>query len=186
MPTEDFIIELFCQVDDKMLFATKHSQAMFFPSEVVTIALLFALKGCGNRAFYRWLKNNWRHFFPSLPHRTRVFRLFNTHRHWIDCFRADPSLIGVIDSYGIELIHPRREGRSPKQIGKKGLSNKRWIIGGKLCLLLNHLGLIVAWLWTRPKFTTAAPFNTWLRQLPKKCWFLPTRILPNRAGTRLT
>ncbi|MCP4196681.1 MAG: hypothetical protein GY762_05965 [Proteobacteria bacterium] len=46
---------------------------------------------------------------------------------------------------GIELIYPRREGRSPKQIGKKGLSNKRWIVGGKLGLLLNNLGLIVDW-----------------------------------------
>lgn len=43
------------------------------------------------------------------------------------------------------MIHPRREGRSPKQIGRKGLSNKRWIVGGKLCLLLNHLGLIINW-----------------------------------------
>ena len=145
MPTEDFIIELFCQVDDKMLNATKHSQATLFPSEVVTLALLFALKGRGNRAFYRWLKNNWRHFFPELPHRTRLFRLFNSHRHWVDCFMAAPSLIGVIDSYGIELIHPRREGRSAKQIGKKGFSNQRWIVGGKLCLLLNHLGLVVGW-----------------------------------------
>jgi hypothetical protein len=25
------------------------------------------------------------------------------------------------------------------------LSNKRWIVGGKLCLLLNHIGLIVDW-----------------------------------------
>jgi hypothetical protein len=25
-------------------------------------------------------------------------------------------MIGVIDTYGIELIHPRREGRSAKQI----------------------------------------------------------------------
>ena len=58
---------------------------------------------------------------------------------------AKTSLLGVIDSYGIELIHPRREGRSPAQIGKKGLSNKRWIVGGKLCLLLNHIGLIVDW-----------------------------------------
>ena len=55
---------------------------------------------------------------------------------------ADPSLIGVIDTYGIELIHPRREGRSEKQIGRKGISNQRWIVGGKLCLLLNHLGLV--------------------------------------------
>ena len=145
MPIEDFIIELFCQVDDKMLNATKHSQATLFPSEVVTLALLFALKGRGNRAFYRWLINNWLHFFPQLPHRTRLFRLFNSHRHRVDCFMADPSLIGVIDSYGIELIHPRREGRSSKQIGKKGLSNQRWIVGGKLCLLLNHLGLVVGW-----------------------------------------
>ena len=57
----------------------------------------------------------------------------------------DPSLIGVIDTYGIELIHPRREGRSSEQIGKKGISNQRWIVGGKLCVLVNHLGLIVDW-----------------------------------------
>ena len=31
------------------------------------------------------------------------------------------------------------------QIGKKGLSNRRWIMGGKLCFVLNHLGLIVDW-----------------------------------------
>ena len=58
---------------------------------------------------------------------------------------AAPSLIGVIDTYGIELIHPRREGRSKRQIGRKGISNQRWIVGGKLCLLHNHLGLIVNW-----------------------------------------
>jgi hypothetical protein len=58
---------------------------------------------------------------------------------------AAPSLLGLIDSYGIELIHPRREGRSRQQIGKKGKSNTRWIVGGKLCLLLNHLGLVVGW-----------------------------------------
>lgn len=145
MPTEYFIIDLFCRVDNQMLDLEKHSQAALYPSEVVTLALLFALKGSGNRAYYRWLNNNWLHLFPHLPHRTRLFRLFNSHRQWIDCFMADPGLIGVIDSYGIELIHPRREGRSPKQIGKKGLSNKRWIVGGKLCLMLNHVGLIVDW-----------------------------------------
>jgi hypothetical protein len=48
---------------------------------------------------------------------------------------AAPTVLGVIDTYGIELIHPMREGRSPQQIGRKGLSNHRWIVGGKLCLL---------------------------------------------------
>ncbi|MDY6874489.1 MAG: transposase [Chloroflexota bacterium] len=145
MPTEHFIIELFCRVDDAMLDAKKHSQANLYPSEVITLALLFALKGVGNRAFYRWLTRDYLHLFPQLPERTRLFRLFNSHRHWIDHFMAAPSLIGLIDTYGIELIHPRREGRSKQQIGRKGKSNWRWIVGGKLCLLLNHLGLIVGW-----------------------------------------
>ena len=47
MTTEDFIIKLFCRVDEQMLDASKHSQAKLYPSEVVTLALLFALKGVG-------------------------------------------------------------------------------------------------------------------------------------------
>ena len=141
----DFTIHLFCIVDDKMINIPEHSQADLYPSEVVALALLFALKGRGNRAFYRWVFKNLRHLFPNLPERTRLFRLFNSHQKWIDLFLAEPTLIGVIDGFGIELIHPRREGRSEKQIGKKGLSNKRWIVGGKLCLLLNNIGLVVGW-----------------------------------------
>src|SRR5215510_5955974 len=62
---------------------------------------------------------------------------------WV--FLAAPTVLGVIDTYGIELIHPIREGCSPQQIGRKGLSNHRWIVGGKLCLLLNQYGLVVGW-----------------------------------------
>lgn len=145
MTTEDFIIELFCRVDEAMPEAKKHPQAKLQPSEVVTLGLLFALKGVGSRAFYRWLERDYRPLFPQLPDRTRLFRLFNSHRCWIDRFMAEPSLIGLIDSFGIELIHPRREGRSEQQIGRKGKSNWRWIVGGKLCVLLNHLGLVVGW-----------------------------------------
>jgi hypothetical protein len=54
-------------------------------------------------------------------------------------------VLGVIDTYGIKLIHPMRAGRSPQQIGRKGLSTHRWMVGGKLCLVLNQWGLIVAW-----------------------------------------
>jgi hypothetical protein len=145
MTTQDFIIELFCRIDDALQDVPKHSQAKLYASEVVTIAILFTLKGGHGRAFYRWLDNNWRSLFPNLPDRTRLFRLFVSHQHLTDRFMADPTILGVIDSYGIELIHPIREGRSKKQIGKKGLSNKRWIVGGKLCLLLNQFGLIVNW-----------------------------------------
>jgi hypothetical protein len=148
MTTIDFITQLFCCVDDKLTQHQKnqkHTQANLYPSEVVTLALLFALKGVGNRAFYRWIENNYKPWFPNLPERTRLFRLFNNHQHLTDIFMANPSLIGVIDTYGIELIHPRRECRSEQQMGRKGISNQRWIVGGKLCLLLNHLGLIVDW-----------------------------------------
>lgn len=145
MTTVDFITELFCRVDEDIADNEKHSQANLYPSEVVTLALLYALSGKGQRAFWRWLVRDYRPLFPNLPHRTRLFRLFNTHHHYVDQFLATPSILGVIDSYGIEFIHPIREGRSDKQLGKKGKSNKRWIVGGKLCFLLNQLGLIVNW-----------------------------------------
>lgn len=145
MTAEDFITELFCQVDDRMREVARHAQAKLWPSEVTTIGLLHAIKGVGNRAFYRWLGSNHDKLFPQLPERTRLFRLLRNHRAWASYFLAQPSLLGVIDAYGIELIHPVREGRSPAQIGKKGLSNHRWIVGGKLCLLLNHLGQVVGW-----------------------------------------
>src|SRR5438132_1169274 len=127
MSTLDFITQLFCRVDDAMRDISKHSQARLHPSEVVTLALLFAIKGVGNRAFYRWLSNNYQPEFPSLPERTRLFRLFATHREWADRFLADPTIMGVADTYGIELIHPYREGRGKirGQLGKKGYSNHR-------------------------------------------------------------
>src|SRR5207248_6829029 len=123
----------------------KHPEAHLWPSEVVTLGLLHALKGVGNRAFYRWLTRDYRALFPRLPERTRLFRLFRTHHDRTQVFVAAPTVLGVIDTYGIELIHPMREGRSPQQIGRKGLSNHRWIVGGTLCLLLNQYGLVGAW-----------------------------------------
>ena len=52
MTTIDFITQLFCRVDDKLTKANnnpKHPKAHLYPSEGVTLALLFALKGVGNR-----------------------------------------------------------------------------------------------------------------------------------------
>jgi hypothetical protein len=141
----DFIVDLFCRIDDAMKDTPKHSQAKLFPSEIVTLGLLFALKGRGGRAFDRWAKGNLKGFFPGLPHRTRLMRLLATHRDWTRRFLAETTLLGVADSYGIELIHPRREGRTEGQIGKKGKSNLRWIVGAKVCLVLNRFGLVCDW-----------------------------------------
>ena len=145
MTTIDFITELFCRIDDAMPDVPKHPQASLYPGELVTLGMLFAIKGVGERAFYRWIARDYRCLFPHLPERTRLFRLFKAHRAWTDRFLAQPSLLGVADTYGIELLHPRREGRSAKQLGNKGLSNWRWIVGAKLGFVLNHLGLVCAW-----------------------------------------
>ncbi|MBU1659908.1 MAG: hypothetical protein KKD28_00370 [Chloroflexi bacterium] len=99
MTTVDFITELFYRIDNVMKNTKKHSQANLYPSEVVTIAILFALKGIGNRAFYSWLKRDYLDMFPNLPVRTRLFRLFNTHRHWTKLLLAEPTIIGLIDTY---------------------------------------------------------------------------------------
>ena len=111
--TVDFITTLFWSV-------AKHSQALLYPSELVTIGIPYALKGCGERAL-------------------------TAHRAWTDYFLAEPSLLGVADSYGVELIHPSREGRSSRPLRDKGISNWRWILGAKLGFVLNHVGLFVAW-----------------------------------------
>ena len=81
MSTEDFIIDLFIRVDSVVGDLPKHPDAHLYPSELVTLGLLFALKGVGPRRFYRWLRNNYRHWFPHLPERTRLFRLLAAHAH---------------------------------------------------------------------------------------------------------
>src|SRR5215467_5870913 len=108
--TIEFITALFCQVADQIPDIPKHPQASLWPSEVVTLGLLHALKGVGNRPFYRWLTRDYRPLFPRLPERTRLFRLLRTHQDWTRAFLAAPTVLGVIDTYGIELIqlHPRR------------------------------------------------------------------------------
>src|SRR6267142_6375685 len=110
--TIDFITAFFCQVDDHLPAIPKHPEAHLWPSEVGTLGLLHALKGVGNRALYRWLTRDYRALFPQLPECTRLFRLFMTHQDWTQVFLAAPTVLGVIDTYGMEWIHPIREGRS--------------------------------------------------------------------------
>ena len=147
MTTEDIIIYIFCLVDDSMPEIPKHSQAKLYPSELVTIGILFALKGGFFRAFYRWLKRDYDALFAGLPERTRLQRLLKTHQDWCQYLLAEPSFFTAIDTYPIELIFPIREGRSPQQVGKKGRDKGRWSIGIKLCWMLNTFCRVVAWDW---------------------------------------
>jgi hypothetical protein len=164
MCTEDFITSLFVRVDTILSGQDKDPRSNLYPSEVVTLALLFAIKGVSNRAFYRWMVRDWLALFPMLPERTRLLRLFARHASWTEWFLASPTFFGVIDSFGIELIHPCRQGRSYRQIGKKGRSNHRWIVGAKLCVVLNSRGLACAWDCSGANVYDAAAFGSLVRR----------------------
>lgn len=147
MRTDEIIIRLFCIVDDRLTDVKKHPLATLYPSELVTLGLLFALKGIGYRPFYRWLIANHADLFGGLPEQSRLYRLLVNAQCHTDRFLASPTVLGIIDSIGIELLHPRREGRSHQPIGRKGISNHRWIVGIKLAWLLNQRGEVVEWQW---------------------------------------
>ena len=78
------------------------------------------------RAFYRSLTRDYLPLFPQVPQRTRLARLFTTHTAWTARFMAAPTVLGVADSYGIELIHPMRKGVAQRRSARKA----RAIIGG--------------------------------------------------------
>ena len=128
----DFSTELFGKVYDAITEDPRHSQAILSISEVVTIGILYVVKGVSPRAFYPRLRDNCGHLSPQLPERTHLFRRRHSQQYWTGRFLAAPTLMGIADHYGIELRHPIRHGRRAAQIGRKGMSNHRWISGDKL------------------------------------------------------
>ncbi len=171
MRTEDIIIRLFCMVDDKLAKVNKRSNAHVYPSEIVTIGILFTLKGVHYRAFYRWLKGEWLHLFPQLPECSRLLRLLAEYDYLTDSFLVAPQEESVIDSYGVELIHSIRQGRSPAQIGEKGISNHRWIVGVNRCWLITPQGQIIDWAWA-----TANTYDQHFREVGE-AWTDQTQVL---------
>jgi hypothetical protein len=96
MTTVDFITGLLYAIDEQLRAIPKHPEAHLWPSEVLPMGFLHALKGVGNQPFYRWLTRDYRTLFPRLPERTRLFRLFRTHQDWTQVFLATPTVLGVI------------------------------------------------------------------------------------------
>ena len=117
--TVEFITALFYEVDERLRTIPKYPEAHLWPSEVVTLGLLHALKGVGNRAFSRWLTRDYRALFHRLPERTRLFRLFRTHQDWTQAFLAAPTVLWVIDTYGSSCSTPCVKAAAPsRSVGK--------------------------------------------------------------------
>lgn len=139
LQTNDIILSIFLKVSDSLKdMDFKHPQAKLYLSEIVTIGILWVLKGIPFRRFYRWLKRE--KYIPNLPERSRMSRLLSTHHSVCNKFLDSPTFFNILDSYGIELIHPVRERQYKKKyhpLAKKGVSNYRWIVGRKLAVSLN-------------------------------------------------
>jgi len=86
--------------------------------------------------------------FPRLSERTCLQRLLAEYEPLTDHFLVEPEAESIIDSYGVELIHPPiREGRSSAQIGEKAVSNHRFLVGVKMCWLITPKGQVIDWGW---------------------------------------
>ena len=96
MTTVDLITALFYEVDEQLRAIPKHPEARLWPSEVVTLGLLHALKGGGNRPFSRWLTRASRALCPRLPERTRLLRRLPPPQAWTQVFVAAPPGLGVL------------------------------------------------------------------------------------------
>lgn len=150
MTAFDFTLELFCRVDDTMPQVKAHPLSKLHPSEAVTLGLLYAFRGGSFRAFDRWLRRELKSLFPRLPERTRLYRVLFACRHHTSRFLAAPTLFGVLDGFGLPLLHPRRCGRRGQggvcqQWARIGKSNGRWIAGAKLGMSINSVGQVVNW-----------------------------------------
>src|SRR5258706_2517442 len=152
MTTEDIIIHIFYHVDNGVGEVTKDPCAKLYPSEVVTIGILYALKGGQFRAFYRWLKRDFAYLFGGLPDRTNVSRQMKQYEYLTDLLLEQPSVLNVVDSYPMELIFPIREGRSSQQFGAKSKDKGRWSVGVKLCWILNRFGQVCGWIWDKMNY----------------------------------
>lgn len=70
MTTVIFITEFQFLADEKLKEVKKYSRSKLYPDEVVTLALLFALKRTTYTNFCRYLKGGFLSLFLNLPERS--------------------------------------------------------------------------------------------------------------------
>lgn len=139
LPDDDIILMLWYAIEECLGKRNrKHYQAKLSLSEIVLCGVLFVLLGRSFRRFHRWLKK--REIFLSIPERSRLQRLVNHYSFLCEAFLGSKTFYGILDSFGIEIIHPIREGRSKQsqQVSGKGKSNHRWIVGRKTAVTINQ------------------------------------------------
>jgi Transposase DDE domain len=145
MRVTDVVTELFCRVDDRLGPLPRHQGEKLPLRELVTMSMLLAWKGGSTHASHRWIANNLTRLFPNVPERTRRFRRLANRWELAPRLLAEPTVAAILDTSGVETIHPRRDGRTEHRIGRKGISNHRWFVGANVALVVNQRGEVIAW-----------------------------------------
>ncbi len=130
MTPDDRILPMCCRVDDRLPDIPKRPQAKAYPSEVVTIGILFARNGGFVRACSRWRNRDDGDWFGdgAVPARARCQRLRPPHHEWCDARLADPTFCPVRDRAPMARLVPIRHGRSPRHLGNRRVT----VVGSSL------------------------------------------------------
>ncbi len=141
----EIILAIFLFVENLTCDLAQHPQSKLHPSEIVTLALLWRLKDSSIRRFHIWAQ--FTGLFPNLPDHSRLFRLFQHYKPTIEVLAQSWSQEhwAVVDSTGVELIHPIRQGRTVQNWHGKNKSKGRWYVGQKVAILVSPSGQIMNW-----------------------------------------
>jgi Transposase DDE domain len=155
MSAEDIILRVFSWIDDLIRRLPIDPQpgpaGHLSLSEVLTLMVLqhllkpfWTLKG-----YYRGLSANWGHFFPNRVEYSRVSRLFNQAKGFLEFLLkklSDPNSFGlVVDGTALPVMHVKRgpyakSFRNGRKI--KCASKKEWYWGFLLELVIDQAGHI--------------------------------------------
>lgn len=156
--TDTFLIALYCLVDEfcKTSLPPKRMRgpdASLCLSEIVALALLSQWQCFGSeRGFYRYAEVHLKTFFPQLPHRSRLNRLFRTHRYavtgffsyLIDALEGSHAPWQAVDSLGVAVRNRKRRGEGwlPEYVDIGWSNNLGWYEGFHLLATVTPTGVI--------------------------------------------
>ena len=127
MPVEEFIINVFCLIDDLYnTVVTRPLRSRGTPpklSDSEVIAMELAGEWLGHhtdKAIYEYFKKHWMQLFPKLPHRTQFVRQAanlwavkqQLHQHLVKVLGADTADIHLVDGFPMEVCVKTRANRS--------------------------------------------------------------------------
>ena len=120
MPIEEFIIQIYCYVDDYLKttpkIRTRGPDPLLSDAEVITIEILTEIMGYGSdKGIFDYANSHWRSWFPKLGSRTSFTRQMSNlwmikeqiRKHLVGAICPDNNLF-LFDGFPMPTCHPKR------------------------------------------------------------------------------